>query len=129
MAQTPPFEIPQQLRELAERNVEQARSAYGQFMDAMVQATGMWMGAMPANEMTSGFKVVQERAVRFAKQNAEACFALASELANAKDIQDVLSIQSRYAQTQMQAYGLQAQELGRLMTEAAQGAAQGMGRN
>jgi hypothetical protein len=98
-------------------------------MDAMVQATGMWMGAMPANEMTSGFKVVQERAVRFAKQNAEACFALASELANAKDIQDVLSIQSRYAQTQMQAYGLQAQELGRLMTEAAQGAAQGMGRN
>ena len=47
MAQTPPFEIPQQLRELAERNVEQARAAYGQFMDAMVQATGMWMGAMP----------------------------------------------------------------------------------
>src|SRR3977135_750790 len=63
MAQTPPFEIPQQLRELAERNVEQARAAYGQFMDAMVQATGMWMGAMPANEMTSGFKVVQDRAV------------------------------------------------------------------
>ena len=127
MAQTP-FEIPQQLRELAEKNVEQARTAYGQFMDAMVKATGMWMTAIPSNEMTSGFKVVQERAVRFAKQNAEACFALASELANAKDVQDVLSIQSRYAQTQMQAYALQAQELGRLMTEAAQGAAQGMGR-
>jgi hypothetical protein len=94
----------------------------------MVQATGMWMGAMPANEMTSGFKVVQDRSVRFAKQNAEACFALASELANAKNIQDVLAIQSRYAQTQMQAYALQAQELSRLMTEAAQGAAQSMGR-
>lgn len=120
MAQTPPFEIPQQLRELAERNVEQARAAYGQFMDAMVQATGMWSMAMPANSMTSGFKTVQERAVRFAKQNAEAGFALASELANAKDISDVLAIQSRYAQTQMQAYALQAQELGRLMAEAAQ---------
>ena len=120
MAQTPPFEIPQQLRELAERNVEQARNAYGQFMDAMVKATGMWMGAMPANEMTSGFKVVQDRAVRFAKQNAEACFSLASELTNAKDIPDVLAIQSRFAQTQMQSYALQAQELGRLMTEAAQ---------
>ena len=120
MAQTPPFEIPQQLRELAERNVEQARSAYGQFMDAMVQATGMWMGAMPANEMTSGFKAVQDRAVRFAKQNAEACFAAASELGNAKDIQDLLAIQSRSAQTQMQAYALQAQELGRLMVEAVQ---------
>ena len=73
-----------------------------------------------ASEMMSGFKVVQERAVRFAKQNGEACFALASELANAKDIQDVFAIQSRYAQTQMQAYALQAQELGRLMSEAAQ---------
>ena len=59
--------------------------------------------------------------MRFAKQNGEACFALASELANAKDIQDVLAIQGRYAQTQMQAFALQAQELGRLMGEAAQG--------
>jgi hypothetical protein len=122
MSQPQPFEIPQHMRELAERNVEQARAAYGQFMDAMVQASRMWMGAMPVNEMTSGFKVVQERAVRFAKQNAEAGFALASELAAAKDIQDVLAIQTRYAQTQMQAYALQVQELGRLMAEAAQAA-------
>ena len=43
-----------------------------------------------------------------------------SELANAKDFQDVLAIQSRYAQTQMQNYVLQAQELGRLTAEAAQ---------
>jgi phasin len=121
MAQNQPFEIPQQLRELAERNVEQARAAYGQFMDAMAQATGRWMAAMPSNEMTSGFKVVQEQAIQFANQNAEACLALTSELANAKDIQDVLAIQSRFAQTQMQAYALQAQELGRLMAEAAQG--------
>ena len=105
---------------LAERNVEQARTAYGQLMDAMAQATGMWISAMPSNEMTSGFKVVRERAIQFAKQNAEACFAAASELANAKDIQDLLAIQSRSAQTQMQAYALQAQELGRLMVEAAQ---------
>jgi len=120
MPQNQLFEIPQQLRELAERNVEQARTAYGQLMDAMAQATGTWMSAMPSNEMTSGFKVVRERAIQFAKQNAEACFAAASELGNAKDIQDLLAIQSRSAQTQMHAYALQAQELGRLMVEAAQ---------
>jgi phasin len=127
MAQNQPFEIPQQLRELAERNVEQARTAYGQFMDAMVKASGMWLAALPSNDMTSGFKVVQERATRFAKQNAEACFELAAELANAKDIQDVLAIQSRYAQTQMQAYALQAQEIGRLMAEATQSGMQPRG--
>ena len=112
-----PFEVPQQLRDLAERNVEQARAAYGQFMDAMEQATSIWLGALPPNEAMSGFK---ERAVRFAKQNAEACFTMASELASAKDIPDVFAIQSRFAQTQMQAYALQSQELGRLMVEAAQ---------
>ena len=70
--------------------------------------------------MTAGFKVVQDRAVTFAKQNGEAAFNLAGELANAKDLTDVLSIQSRHAQTQLQAFALQAQELSRLMVEAAQ---------
>jgi len=120
MAQPPTFEIPQQLRELTERNLEHARTAYGQFMDAMTQAMGVWANAAPASAMTSGFKVVQDRAVKFAKQNAEACFNLASELANAKDLTDVMSIQTRHAQTLMQTYALQAQELGRLMMEAAQ---------
>ncbi len=86
----------------------------------MARTMGMWTAVMPSNEMTSGFKVAQDRGIWFAKQNAEACFELASELAHAKDIGDVLGIQSRYAQTQMQAYALQAKELGRLMAEAAQ---------
>ena len=119
MAQNP-FEVPQQLRDMAEKNVEQARVAYGQLMDGMMQAMGMWTKSMPGNDMTSGFATVQERATRFAKQNADAGFALAAELAAAMDFQDILAIQSRYAQTQMQSYALQAQELGRLMAEATQ---------
>ncbi|MFA6139240.1 MAG: phasin family protein [Hyphomicrobium sp.] len=117
MANNQPFDIPQQFRDIAEKNVEQASAAYGQFMNAMTQAMSMWWGAMPPNEMTSGFKAVQDRAVRFAKQNADAGFALATSLANAKDIQDVISLQTHYAQSQMQTYALQAQELGRLMAE------------
>ena len=116
-----PFELPQQMRDLAENNVEQARVAFGQFMDAMTQAMGMWSSGLASNEMTSGFKIVQDRAIRFAKQNAEAGFALASDLTNAKDIQEVLSLQNRYVQVQMQSYAHQAQELGRLMAEAIQG--------
>ena len=117
MVQNQPFEMPQQLRELAEKNVEQARATYAQFMDAMTQAMSVWSTA-PSNVMTSGFKDVQELAIRFAKENAEAGFALANELANAKDIQGVITLQSRYAQTQLQSYARQAQELGRLMAEA-----------
>ena len=71
--------------------------------------------------MTSGFNVVLDRAIRSAKQNAEAGMALASDLAKAKDIQAILSLQSRFAQSQMQSYALQAQELGRLMAKAMKG--------
>ena len=120
MSVNQPFEFPQELRELTEKNVKQARATYGQFMDAVMQGAGIWMATLPSNGLTSRYKVVQERATRFAKQNTDACFALASELANAKDIQDVLGIQSRYAQTQMQTYASQAEELGRLMTEVAE---------
>jgi phasin len=114
------FEIPQQLREIAEKNIEQARTAYGQLMDAMTQAMSAWISA--PSEMTSGFKGVQERAIQFAKENAEAGFTLANELTKAKDLQDVLRLQSSFAQKQMESYARQAQELGRLMVEATRSA-------
>jgi hypothetical protein len=90
---------------------------YGQFLDAMAQAVRAW-STVPSAMVTSGFKAVQERAIQFAKEHAEAGFALASELAKAKDLQDVLRLQSNFAQKQMQSYARQAQELGRLMAEA-----------
>jgi phasin len=120
MAQNP-FEISQQMRELAEKNVEQARATYGQFMDAMTQAVSMWTKGLPTNELTNGFQNVQERAIGFAKDNAEASFSLASDLASAKDVQEIFSLQTRFAQSQMQSYASQAQELGKLMTDAMQG--------
>lgn len=105
---------------MAENNVVQGRAAYAQFMDAMTQATSMWLGAMPANEMTSAVRQVQERSLRFAKQNADAYFAFVSEMASARDVQDALAIQTRFTQQQMQAYALQAQEIARLSGNVAQ---------
>ena len=70
--------------------------------------------------MTAGMKQVQERTMRFTQQNMDASFALASELAKAKDVKEMMDIQSRHAQLQMAAYATQAQELGRLMADAAQ---------
>src|SRR4030042_660348 len=117
MAETPSFEIPPELREMAEKNVEQARAAYGQFMDFLTQAIGAWSKSPGGAEM-GGFSAVQERAVGFAKENAERSFALASELARAKDVQEVLMLQSRYAQTQMQTFGIQAPPHSWLMDDA-----------
>jgi hypothetical protein len=117
MADNPSFDIPPELRDLAEKNVEQARAAYGQFMDFLTQAMGAWASTPGAAEF-GGFKVVQEKAIGFAKENAERSFALASDLARAKDIQEVVTLQSRYAQTQMQTFGIQAQQISWLMADA-----------
>lgn len=117
MAETPSFEIPPELREMAEKNVEQARAAYGQFMDFLTQAMGAWASTPGGAEM-GGFRAVQEKAVGFAKENAERSFALASELSRAKDMQEMLTLQSRFVQTQMQTFGIQAQQLSWLMADA-----------
>jgi hypothetical protein len=42
-----PFQMPQQLRELAEKNIEQARAAYAQFMDAMTGRECLVDGSIP----------------------------------------------------------------------------------
>ena len=117
MSDKPAFEIPPELRDIAEKNVEQARAAYGQFMDFLTQAMGAWAGS-PAISELGGFRAVQEKAITFAKENAERSFGLASELARAKDVQEVLTLQSRFVQTQMQTFGIQAQQLSWLMADA-----------
>ena len=114
------FEFPAQMRELAERNVEQARAACGQFMDVACKAHDMIGAMVPENPLTAGMKQLQERTMRFTQQNMDASFSLASELAKAKDFKEMLEIQSRHAQLQMAAYSKQAQELGRLMADAVQ---------
>ena len=119
MAENKPFEIPPQVRELAEKNIDQARKFYDQWMEGISQVMNMW-SSTPAGEMVPGFDSLREQAIKFAKDNAEAAFAQAEKLAQAKDVQDLMTLQSHYAQAQMRSYATQAQELGRLMTTAMQ---------
>jgi hypothetical protein len=115
MSQNQPFDIPQELRQLAEQNVEKARQLYLQFIEGVAQTMAVW--AVPASDsISSGFNRVRARAVKFAKENADAAFNLAREVAKAEDIQELLNLQSRYVQSQMRWYADQTQEFGHLMT-------------
>jgi phasin len=120
MADNPSFEIPAAMRELAERNIEQARTAYGQFMEMARQAQDLVTKSSDA--VAASAREVQSRALRYAQENLEASFVFASDLARARDLKEFIEIQQRYAQRQVQNYTMQAQELGRLMAEAAQNA-------
>ena len=111
------FEIPAAMRDMAERNVEQTRSAYTQLLEMMRQAQDVV--GKSAGAVTQSTLDIQARTMRFTEQNIEASFSLASELARARDLKEYFEIQAKHAQRQMQSYTNQAQELGRLMTEAA----------
>src|SRR5262245_11354238 len=111
-----PFEIPQQLRRLAEQNVEQARQLYLQFMDGLAQTMAVWSASS-----TPKFHHVRERAGEFAKENADAAFALAKAVSQAKDLQELLSLQTRYVQSQMRWYADQTQEFSQHLVRAAAG--------
>lgn len=109
-----PFEIPQELRRLAEENVERARQLFLQFMDGVAQA---WSASSDA--IKPSFHEVRERAVKFARDNADAAFTLAKQVAQAKDLRELLSLQTRYVQSQMRWYADQTQEFGRLILTTA----------
>jgi phasin len=107
MADFTPPQIPTEMRELAERSVVQARKAFEGFMGA-VQKTSESI-EHPAG---AGMKDVSAKAVSFAETNVNAAFDLAQKLVHAKDIQEVLSLQTEYLKQQMEAVQHQAREMG-----------------
>ncbi len=113
------YNIPTELRDMTEQSIK-AQASYGQLMGVLTQAINAWSGAS-SDAMAAGFKEVQDRALAFAKENFESSLAFANELASAKDLQEVLSVQSRYAQTQIETYARQVQELGRMTGETMAG--------
>jgi len=115
-----PFEIPQQMRDLTEQNLKQAHAAYEQLADFMTKSMTAWMGAMPANPAAGGFKEIQDRAVEMAKKNADAAFRLAGTISKSRDIQEIMTLQTRFAQDQMRAFASQTQELHKLIGDAVQ---------
>ena len=120
-----PFEIPQSMRDRAEQNIKQVHTAYEQLTDFVTKVIDAWMGAMPASPMVAGLKEVQDHAAEIAKKNADSAFALVEKIAKSQNFQEILMLQTQFAQDQMQAYATQTQELQRLIGDALQRSARG----
>ncbi len=113
-------EIPQAMRDLAAKNIDQARAACTQLMDAVRKAQETVKTIVPPNPVVQGLTEIQERALNFTQQNLDASFSLADELSQAANLAEMLQIQSRHVQQQIQAYSLQAQEITGLVNGAMQ---------
>lgn len=118
MQYTPEFEVPSSVREMTARSVDQAKDAYGRFTDAARQAQDMV--SKSTEVFANGAKEVNEKVLSFAEANTKAGFEVATRLAHARDVKEVLEIQTQFARSQMEAYTQQAQELARIMASSAQ---------
>jgi hypothetical protein len=115
-----PFEIPQALRQVSEQNVKQAHAAYEQLMEFMTKAMGSWKDAMPSSPMTAGLQRMQDLAMKISMENAETAFTFGGKMSSAQTPQEILQLQTQFAQDRMQAFAAQTQQLYSVIAEALQ---------
>jgi phasin len=115
------FEIPKEMRSMAEASVDQARKAFEKFV-ASVQQTA---GSIEERGATvrAGAKDVSAKAISYAEKNVQASLDFAEKLLHAKDLTEVMRLHSEYVQTQMRSLAEQASEMGQIVSKAAMEAA------
>ena len=111
-----PFEIPNDLRDFAERSVEQARKAFEGFLAVAQRASGVAGELSKTSE--GGAKSVGAHVLSYTERNVNAAFDLAQKLVKAKDPQEALALQSEYLKTQLAVLQEQAKELGSVMQKS-----------
>src|SRR3972149_5675798 len=111
------YEIPAEMRNIAEKSMEQAKQAFDSFVAATQEAVNT-VESRAANART-GVKDVVDLAMRFAERNMAASFEFAQRLLNAKDAKDATAIHAEYVNSQIAALTDQAKELSKKASKMA----------
>jgi len=111
------FEIPADMRKMAETSVAQAKQAFDGFLAAAQQAMSRVETQTVAAQ--SGASDMSRKAMAFAGENMAASFAFAQRLAQARDVEEVMRLQADFVRAQMQTFAEQARELGSSFTQTA----------
>lgn len=111
------FEIPAEMRNFAEKSMEQAKQAFDSFVAATQEAVNT-VESRAANART-GVKDVVDLAMRFAERNMAASFEFAQRLLNAKDAKDATAIHAEFVNSQIAALTDQAKELSKKASKLA----------
>jgi phasin len=105
----PRFEIPADMRALAEKSVEQAKQAFDIFISAAQHAVNT--AETQAVNAHAGAKEMGELAIGFAERNIASSFAFAQKLLQAKEPKDVVELHTDYVNSQIATLTDQAKEL------------------
>ncbi|MGD0849791.1 phasin [Bradyrhizobium sp.] len=87
----PKLEVPAELRDLAEKTIDQAEKAFGMFFDAANKSVA---------SVPSPGTEISKQALSFTEQNMKAAFEHARKLVHATDLQQAMQIQSEFLKSQ-----------------------------
>ena len=87
----PKLEVPAELRDLAEKAIDQAERAFGLFFDAASKS----VGAIPAPGTD-----ISKQALSFTEQNIKSAFEHARKLVHVTNLQEAMQIQSEFLRSQ-----------------------------
>lgn len=111
------FEIPKEIRSMAEASFEQARKTFEKFLASAQQTAGSLeeRGAT----VRAGAKDVSSKAIAYAEKNVQASLSYAESLLKARDLAELMKLHSDYVQGQMRSLAEQASEMGQAVSRAA----------
>ena len=115
------FEIPKEMRTMAEASFDQARKAFDKFLAGAQQTAGTLEER--SETVRAGAKDISTKAISYAEKNVQASLDYAQSLLKAKDLTEVMRLHTEYVQGQMRSLAEQASEMGQIVSRAAMDAA------
>src|SRR5215203_1638844 len=104
------FQVPEEMRTMAERSVTQARQALESFLQAARRTSETMEQATEKVQASS--KDMAQRTLSAAEQNIRTSLDYAERLVRAKDLQEAAQIQSEFVRSQVEAMQAQMKEFG-----------------
>ena len=118
MSNPPTYEVPAEMRDFAEKSVDQARKAFDSFIGAARRTADTVQGSTEAAR--TNVSTMSSRGFEFAEQNVNAALDLAQKLVRSTDVQEAMQHQAEFVRSQFAAIQAQAKEFGGLAQSAIQ---------
>ena len=110
-------EVPQAMRDLAERNIAQMRETYERSKDALEGVVQSWERSFDATNQ--GAVALNRKIIDIAQRNINSGFDLAKGLAGAKNLAEAMELQADYWRKQLDTLAAQAEEVRTLSAQVA----------
>src|SRR3982751_3272517 len=104
------FEVPEEMRTMAERSVTQTRQALESFLQAARRTTETM--EQTTDKVQASSKDMAQKTLSAVEQNLRTSLDYAERLVRAKDLQEAAQIQSEFVRTQSEAMQAQMKEFG-----------------